>query len=71
VRFTDDTVERIKTIAERDGVTLSAWIRARVDDALEKAENRVNISPVIQLDAHRARNIESDLTWSSKVSIHG
>jgi predicted DNA-binding protein len=46
VRFQPETIDRIKTHAEREGVTVSAWIRRRVDDALDEQEvTVVNFAP--------------------------
>jgi len=46
VRFQPETIERIKSHAEREGVTVSGWIRRRVDDALlEREVTVVNFRP--------------------------
>jgi hypothetical protein len=36
VRFPPETIARVKELAERDGVTLSAWIRHVVDVELRR-----------------------------------
>jgi len=41
VRFPVETIDRIKVQAEREGMTVSSWIRRQVDDALADREVRV------------------------------
>lgn len=41
VRFPAETIDRIKVQAEREGMTVSSWIRRQVDEALADREVRV------------------------------
>lgn len=41
VRFPPETIDRIKVQAEREGLTVSSWIRRQVDVALVEREVRV------------------------------
>jgi hypothetical protein len=53
IRFRPQTIEKAKIIAERDGVTVSSWIRGVVE---REVERRMPASPQTHLS-------ESDTTW--------
>jgi hypothetical protein len=36
VRFTADAIARVKSLAEQDGMTVSAWIRKQVEEAVDE-----------------------------------
>jgi len=53
IRFRSQTIERVKTIAERDGMTVSSWIRGVVE---REVERRMPADPETHLS-------ESGTTW--------
>jgi len=55
VRFSPDSIERIKQIADEDGMTVSTWIREQVNNALESRTQRrsmivVELTPYERVD---------------------
>jgi antitoxin component of RelBE/YafQ-DinJ toxin-antitoxin module len=53
IRFRPQTIERAKAIAERDGMTVSSWIRMVVE---REVERRMPVSPHTRLS-------ESGTSW--------
>lgn len=49
VRFRPDTIEAVKRVADRDGVSVSAWIRCEVEEAVRRDESAVSRSNVYTL----------------------
>lgn len=43
IRFTPDTIARIKRIADEEGVTVSVWVRSEVERALSRREAKAVI----------------------------
>lgn len=52
VRFPADTIEAIKRLADEQSVTVSAWIRYEIDQALTRAEATTPQANVVQIEAH-------------------
>jgi hypothetical protein len=40
VRFSADTIEAVRPLAQTDGMTISAWIRRAVDSAVRQRQRR-------------------------------
>jgi hypothetical protein len=53
IRFRPQTIAKVKAIAERDGMTVSSWIRAVVE---REVERRMPTSPQTRLS-------ESGMSW--------
>lgn len=47
VRFRPEVVARVRSLAERDGVTISSWIRQAVEEAVERRMPSIPITGVL------------------------
>ena len=65
VRFQPEVVERIKIHAEREGQTVSSWIRGVVEHALADQERKVIVFPQVRrhemtgAEAHRLSMVQN------------
>ena len=57
IRFTPEMIERIKAVAQHDGVSVSSWVRGEVERSLSRREQRgLRVASVSQIPSGAAEN---------------
>ena len=71
VRFPPEVVERIKAVAEQESMTVSAWVRAQVEKALEDRSAGGDAPSATVVTLRPTPNARDALSGLARQTAHG